>query len=106
MQVTPWCLSLSYASTNTVYFQAFGMMSAMNFWLASMTCLYSSSFTCVNKSASCCDALPLDNHLEMHLQNGSVFCIWSKALHLSAVRSFNVISLVVSTVVKSGVEGF
>ena len=96
--VPAWC-----ASTNTIYFQVLGMMSAINFWLAPMTCLYSSPFMCVNKSALCCGALPFDNHLEMHLQNGSIFCILSRASCLSAVRGFVIIFCVVSTVVKSGV---
>ena len=33
---------------------------------------------------------PLSNHLEIYLQNGSVFCIWSRASHLSAVRVLGV----------------
>ena len=41
-------------------------------------------------SVSCCDAFPLNNHLDMHLQNGSVFCIWSRASSLSAVRVLGV----------------
>ena len=99
--VTPWCLNLSCASTNNVYFQALGMMSATNFWLPSMMFLYSSPFICVNKSASCCGALPFENCLDMHLQNRSIFCIWSRASCLFAVRSFGVISWVVSAVVRS-----
>ena len=101
--VTPWCPSLSCASTFTVYFQAFGMMSAINFWSASLMCLCSSPLTCLNRLALCFGALPFDNCLEMHLQNGSVLCIWSRASCLSSVRGFSVISWVVFTVVKSGV---
>ena len=41
-------------------------------------------------SVSCCGAFPLNNHLDMHLQNGSVFCIWSRASSLSAVRVLGV----------------
>ena len=41
-------------------------------------------------SVSCCGAFPLNNHLDMHLQTGSVFCIWSRASSLSAVRVFSV----------------
>ena len=66
-------------------------------------CLYSSPFTCVNRLALCFGALPFNNHLEIHLQNGSVFCIWSRALCLSSVRGFSVTSWVVFTVVRSGV---
>ena len=71
-----------------------------------MMCLHNNSLMCVNKSASCCGALPLDNHFEIHLQNGSVLCILSRVSCLSAVRGFGVISLVVSTVVRSDVAGF
>ena len=103
VQVTPWCLSLSCASTSTIYFQAFGMMNAMNFWFAFMMCLYSSPFTCVNRSALCFGALPFDNLLEMHLQNGSIFCIWHRASSLSSVKGFGVTSWMVFTVIRSGV---
>ena len=41
-------------------------------------------------SVSCCGAFPLNNHLDMHLLNGSVFCIWSRASSLSAVRVLGV----------------
>ena len=47
--------------------------------------------------------MTFDNHLQMHSQNGSVLCIWSRASCLSAVRGFGVISWVVPTVVRSGV---
>ena len=70
-----------------------------------MKFLYNNPLTCVNKSASCCGALPFDNHFEIHLQNGSVPCIWSRALCLSAVKGFSVKSGLVSTVVKSDVAG-
>ena len=39
---------------------------------------------------SCCGAFPLNNHLDMHLQNGSVFCTWSRASNLSAVKVLGV----------------
>ena len=97
---TPWFLSLLCASTSTIYFKAFGMMSAINFWFASMMCLYSSLFIYVNRSASCFSALPFNNGLEMHLQNGFVFCIWSMALCLSSVRCIGVTSWVLFTVVR------
>ena len=71
-----------------------------------MTCLYNNPLTCVNRSALCCGALPLDNHFEICLQNGSVLCILSRASCLLAVKHFHVISCVVSTVVKSDVAGF
>ena len=41
-------------------------------------------------SVSCCGAFPLNNHLDMCLQNGSLFCIWSRASSLSAVRVLGV----------------
>ena len=106
MQVTPWCLGLSCASTNNVYFQALGMMRVKNFWFASVTCLYNNPLMCVNKSVSCCDALPFYNHFEICLQNGSILWIWSRASFLLAVKGFGVISWVVSTIVKSDVAGF
>ena len=68
--------------------------------------LYNNPLICVNRSASYCDALPLDNHFEIHLQNGSVLCNWSRALCLSTVKGFSAISCVVSTVVISDVAGF
>ena len=106
VQVTPWCPSLLCGSTSTVYFQDFGMMSGISFWFVSMTCLYSNPFMCVKKLALCFGALPFDNHLEMHLQNGSIFCIWSRASCLSAFRGVALISWVVSTVVMSSVTVF
>ena len=36
-------------------------------------------------------ALPFSNLLEMHLQNGSVLCIGSKASRCSAVSGFGVV---------------
>ena len=65
-------------------------MSAKNCWFASLTCLYNNPLMCVNKSASCLGAFSSDNHLEMHLQNGSVFCILSRALCWLAGRDFGV----------------
>ena len=41
-------------------------------------------------SVSCYGAFPLNNHLDMCLQNGSVFCIWIRASNLSAVRDLGV----------------
>ena len=103
VQVNPWSPSLSNASTSTACFKALGMMSAINFWYASMTYLYNNPLMCVNKLASCFGALPFHNCFEMHLQNASFFCIWSKALCLLVVRGFGAISWEISTVVKSGV---
>ena len=53
-------------------------------------CVYSYPFTLVKTSVSCCSALPLNKHLEIHLQNGSVLCILSNASNLSAVRGLGV----------------
>ena len=44
----------------------------------------------VKISVSFCGAFPLNKCLEIHLQNGSVLCIWSKASNLSAVRDLGV----------------
>ena len=44
----------------------------------------------VKRSVSCLGAFPLDKHLEIHLQKGSVFCIWRRASTLSAVKDFGV----------------
>ena len=71
-----------------------------------MTCLYNNPLACVNKSASCWGALPLDNHFEICLQNGSILRICSRALSLLAVKGFSVTSGLVSNVVKSDVAGF
>ena len=56
---------------------------------------------------SCCSALPLNNHLDMSLQNGSVFCIWSRASSLSAVRVLGVglVTQEMSGVISSGTVG-
>ena len=70
-----------------------------------MMCLYNNPLMCVNKSASCCDALPFDNCFEIHLQNGSILCICSRALCVSAVKILGVISGLDFTVFKSDVAG-
>ena len=44
----------------------------------------------VKSSVSCLGAFPLDKHLEIHLQKGSVFCIWRRASNLSAVQDLDV----------------
>ena len=49
----------------------------------------------VKSSVSCLGTFPLDNHLEICLQKGSVFCIWRRASNLSAVRDLGI---------KSGVD--
>ena len=41
-------------------------------------------------SVSCCGAFPLNMYLDIHLQNGLVFCIWSRASSLFAVRDLGV----------------
>ena len=57
----------------------------------SVTCLYNSPFTWVKVSNSWWGALPFSNLLEMHLQNGSVFCICSNASKWSAVSGLGVV---------------
>ena len=42
------------------------------------------------KSVSCLGAFPLDKHLEISLQKGSIFCIWRRASNLSAVKDLGV----------------
>ena len=61
----------------------------------------------VNNSVSCLGALPFDNHFEMHLQKGSVFCIWRRASNLSVVRDFGVGSGVdmMLGIILGGIEG-
>ena len=81
---------MSWASTETVNFQDFGITRARNCLPESVMCLYSSPFTWVKVSNSCCGALPFNSHLDMHLQNGSVLCICSNASNLSAVSGFGV----------------
>ena len=54
----------------------------------SMTCLYNSPFMWVKVSNSWWGTLPFSNLLEMHLQNGSVFCICSNASRWSTVKGF------------------
>ena len=44
----------------------------------------------VKSSVACLGAFPLDKHLEIHLQKGSVFCIWRRAANLSAVKHLGV----------------
>ena len=44
----------------------------------------------VKCSVSCLGAFPLDKCLEIHLQRGSVFCIWRMASNPSAVRVLGV----------------
>ena len=41
-------------------------------------------------SVLCWSAFPLNNHWDMHLQNGLVFCISSRVSNLSAVRDLGV----------------
>ena len=88
--VFPWCPSLSWASTRTVYFQELGMTRARNFCPESIMCLYKNPLIWVKRSVSCCGALPFDKPFDMHLQSGSVFCIWRRASNLSTVRVLGV----------------
>ena len=53
-------------------------------------CLYKSPLTWVKISVSCLCAFPLDKHLDIHLQKGSVFCIWIRSSNLSAVKDLGV----------------
>ena len=76
----------------TVYFHSFGMTRAQNFWFESVTCLYNNALMCRKRSASCFGAFPFDRCLEMHLENGSVLCIYSRAYNLSSVSSFGMVS--------------
>ena len=76
---------------STVYFQDLGMTKVRNFLPASIICLYKSPLTWVKVANSWWGALPFSNLLEMHLQNGSVLCICSKASRCSAVNGFGVV---------------
>ena len=46
--------------------------------------------TWMKSSVSCLGTFPLDNHLEICLQKGSVFCNWRRVSNLSAVRDLGV----------------
>ena len=87
----PWWPSLSWVSTSTVFFHNLGITNVRNFLPASVMCFYRSPFTWVKVWNSWWGALPFSNFLEMHLQNGSVLCIWSKASRWSAVIGFGVV---------------
>ena len=54
----------------------------------------------MKRSVLCLGAFPVDRHLDIHLQDGSVFCICRSACSLSTAKDFNV-GLV--TLVTSGV---
>ena len=86
----PWCPSLSWAPTRTVYFHDFGVTKARNLCPELVICLYKSPLTWVKSSASCLGAFPFDKHLEICLQKGSVFSIWRRAPNLSAVKDLDV----------------
>ena len=73
-----------------VNFHDLGMIRAKNCLPASDTCLYSKPLTCVKVSDSWCGALPFNSHLEMHLQKGSMLCIWSRASWRLPVMDFGV----------------
>ena len=53
-------------------------------------CLYKSPLPWVKRSVLCLGAFPLDKHLEIQLQQGSVSCIWRRAFNLSAVKDLGV----------------
>ena len=76
---------------------------AKNFWFESVTCLWSNPFTCKKRLALCMGTFWFDSHLEMHLQNGSVLCIFSSACNLFMVSSFGV---VLGVPVTSGVTAY
>ena len=57
-----------------------------------MTCLYMNPLICRKRSASCFGAFLFDTCLEMHLQNGSVLCICSRACNQPAVSGFGMVS--------------
>ena len=40
----------------------------------------------VKSSVLCLGAFPLEEHLEICLKKGFVFCIWRRASNLSAIR--------------------
>ena len=103
----PWLPNLSWASTRTVYFQDFGITRARNFFPESVMYLYRSPLMWVNNCVSCLGSFPLDNHFEIHLWKGSVFCIWRRASNLSAVKDFGVGSSVdaMSGVILGGIVG-
>ena len=50
----------------------------------------------------------MSNHLDMHLNNGSIFCIWSRASSLSAVRVLGVglVTGEMSGVISGGAVGW
>ena len=87
----PWWPSLLWASTSTVYFQDLGMTKLRNFLPASVICLYKSPLTWAEVSNSWWGALLFSYLLEMCLQNGSVFCICSKASKRSTVSGFGAV---------------
>ena len=75
---------------STVYFHAFGMTRAKTFGLNPWH-VYTVISWCVERDQL--HVLVLFHFcLEMHLQNGSVFCICSKACSLSLLRGFGMAS--------------
>ena len=66
-------------------------MRAKNFCCESVTCLWSSPFTCMKRLASCFGAFPYDSCFEICLQKGSVFCICRSPSNLSADKDFGVV---------------
>ena len=45
----------------------------------------------MRRLALCFGAFPFDTHLEIHLQNASIFCICRSASNLSTVSDFGVV---------------
>ena len=45
----------------------------------------------MKRSVSSFGAFPFDSHFEIHLQNGSIFCICRSASSLSADKDFGVV---------------
>ena len=88
---------------STVYYHDFGMTKATNFWFESVACLYSIPLLCRKRPTSCFGAFPFDRCLEVHLQNGYVLCICSRACNLSSVSNFGMVLGVSVTLVISGV---
>ena len=91
---------MSCASTSTVYFYAFGVTRAKNFWFESMTFLYSNPLMCRKRSAP---FLVLFYLIDAWRCTCRIFCICSRACNLSLVSSFGVASFVSVTLVISGV---
>ena len=60
---------------------------------------------CVNESFSCECALPLSNHLEIHLQKGSILCMSLRVPFQSSVRDGSAVTLLLVHVAVGSVGG-